>query len=163
MSSTLQVDNITNSAGTGAPNFPFGLSGGGVWTSFSVTGTWTSNTTYTGFYNIQGKNLLIRVGLILSGAPNSAVLSVSVPSGFTLDTSKMTNTTDDSLGQSFIDVGGTPTMGITGIASGNPTQIVPSYFAVASGLITLDQITDTAPVTFGTGNYISFGISIPIL
>lgn len=66
----------------------------GEWTSFTPTGTWTTNTTYSGLYRQVGDELQLRVYWITSGAPTTANFDVNLPSGFTIDTSKLPNGAD---------------------------------------------------------------------
>jgi hypothetical protein len=60
----------------------------GPWISFTPTGSFTTNTTYSGFYRQVGTDLEVTATLSFSGAPNVAGLSVNLPSGFTIDTGK---------------------------------------------------------------------------
>src|SRR5690606_15921129 len=46
-----------------------------------TTGSWTTNTTYTGKYWRKGDRLVADVTVTLGGAPDSASLTVDLPSG----------------------------------------------------------------------------------
>jgi len=59
------------------------------WTSYTPTGSWTSNTTYTGKWRQLGDTAEVQVRLALSGAPTAASLTVNLPSGLVIDTSKL--------------------------------------------------------------------------
>lgn len=59
------------------------------WVSYTPTGSWTSNTTYTGKWRQLGDTAEVQVRLALSGAPTAASLTVNLPSGLVIDTSKL--------------------------------------------------------------------------
>lgn len=64
------------------------------WIAFTPTGTFTTNTTYTGYYRRVGDSMEIQYNLTFAGAPNSVVCSVNLPSGFSIDTTKMADGTN---------------------------------------------------------------------
>lgn len=59
------------------------------WTAFTPTGSWTANTTYTGQYKRVGDMMHLQYFLLLSGAPTAANLTVNLPSGFSIDSTKL--------------------------------------------------------------------------
>lgn len=59
------------------------------WVSFTPTGTWTTNTTYTGQRRKVGDTLEIQYVATLSGVPNVSGLTFDIPSGFTVDAAKI--------------------------------------------------------------------------
>lgn len=52
---------------------------------FTPTGSWTTNSTYTGNYSRIGRNALINVKITLAGAPNAASLTINMPPGLSID------------------------------------------------------------------------------
>lgn len=57
------------------------------WTSWTPTGSWSTNVTYTGTRARIGNDLLARVKVAFTGAPAGAgALTVNLPSGLTIDT-----------------------------------------------------------------------------
>jgi len=61
-----------------------------TWQSFTPTGSWTTNTAYSGRYMREGSNLRIKYGIILSGVPGgTAQLGVNLPLGYSLDTASL--------------------------------------------------------------------------
>lgn len=54
--------------------------------SFTPTGTWTANTTYTGSHTRSGKMVRLNIDISLTGAPTSATLHIDFPSFAPLDT-----------------------------------------------------------------------------
>lgn len=68
------------------------------WVSYTPTGTWTANTTYTGKWRRVGDSMEMIINLAISGTPTSADLKVSyLPSGYSIDTAK-SGTARTSLG-----------------------------------------------------------------
>ena len=62
----------------------------GDWQTFTPTGLWTTNTTYTGQWRRVGDSMEIHAtAAILTGAPNTATFTLDVPFGLTFDTSKI--------------------------------------------------------------------------
>ena len=59
------------------------------WTAYTPTGGWTTNTTYSGYYRRVGDSMEITAKALLTGAPNAASLTINIPSGFTIDTTKL--------------------------------------------------------------------------
>lgn len=78
-----------------------------TWASYTPTGNWVTNTTYTGMYRRVGDSLDLRARILLSGTP-SGLISITIPSDLTIDTSKLLTaaTTGDVLGSGVtVDVG----------------------------------------------------------
>ena len=63
----------------------------GEWISFTPTGGWTGgNLTYTGRYRLVGDTLEVAINIAFTGAPSgSANVTLNLPSGFTVDQSKI--------------------------------------------------------------------------
>jgi len=63
------------------------------WVSYTPTGSWTSNTTYTGKWRRVGDSMQIMMKVALSGAPTAASLTLGLPSGYSIETTKINSTT----------------------------------------------------------------------
>ena len=88
----LKVDNILMTGGAGITGPP-----ATDWVSFTPTGSWTTNTTYTGQWRRNGDSIDLRYALALTGAPTSASLTLNLPTALTVDTNKVLN--GDRIGQ----------------------------------------------------------------
>jgi hypothetical protein len=129
-------------------------------TAFTPTGSWTSNTTYTGFWKRIGDSAQVRVRLTLSGAPTSTSLTAVLgPTGLTFDTSKMpTLSADGALGWASIFRGGDKALGsIQYAGSGTGVDV---YYDFGDG--TAARVTQAAPGTFASGDFIWFEYILPI-
>ncbi len=140
------------------------------WTSWTPTGSWSTNSTYSGYYRRVGDTLEFQGKIECSGAPTSATLTINLPSGMVVDTAKYINTTNDAqwttLGQfTILDNGVTVYSGFTRY-SNTPTtaQIAFSTFNASSTYVTgAGAVTQAVPHTFGSGDAIQFYGRIPIV
>lgn len=132
------------------------------WISFTPTGAWSTNTTYTGQYRRVGDSAEIRYNLALSGAPTSATLTVNMPSGLVIDTSnKIPNFSQD----------GTAVGYASGIHSNVYGTFLPTIDSTTKILLTYQStttasqasVTQAAPITWGNGDSLSISIRVPIV
>jgi hypothetical protein len=131
------------------------------WTAYTPTGTWSTNTTYTGFYKRVGEEMELDITVSTSGAPTSATLNVNLPSGFTVDTSKLSNTNT---------VGGYTLGSATVLDSGTGSFIaMPKYKSttalemnVVTGSGTEVLVNATTPMTFASGDTVHILARVPI-
>jgi len=56
---------------------------------FTPTGSWTTNTTYSGKWYRIGDSMLIEYDIALSGLPDNLDLTLEMPAGYIIDTSKL--------------------------------------------------------------------------
>jgi hypothetical protein len=135
----------------------------GEWQSYTPTGTWTTNTTYTGRYRRVGDSMDFEVKLVLAGAPNSTALYVNMPLGLTLDTTKIQEASGGNiLGSTYIlDAGVKDILGPVGYLSAS--QVRPQYADDAAAGVAPLAITQTAPITFGSSDTIIIRVdNVPI-
>lgn len=132
-------------------------------TSYVPTGSWTSNSTYSGTQRRVGDRLVIEGKIALSGAPNSTALSINLPSGLSVDTTKIgTDAGNLTIGSwSSSDTG---VSNYTGLIRYNNTTSVICVVSEASATYlrtaTVDQVT---PFTWGNTDYLNFKFDAPIL
>lgn len=133
------------------------------WVSFTPTGSWTTNTTYTGVYRRVGDSLEGQVDVTLSGAPNAVALSLNLPSGFSIDPNKITNTTSGNslFGHARLrDASGSGRI-LGDVSYNTSTQLY--VFALTSGSNAEAVVTATYPITFAAGDNITINYKVPIL
>jgi len=138
------------------------------WKNFTPTGSWTTNTTYTGKYRIVGDVMEMRVRALCSGAPTATGLAVSLPSGFSIDTSKLVETTAGvgSLGYGSALNAGTSFHGLL-VNYSNPT-LVSVYVGATGGTYisnanVTNAIPNAIPFAFGAGDAVDIVCSFPLL
>lgn len=147
--------NITAAAPIGAP------------TSYTPTGLWTTNTTYTGSYTRVGNWMKLSGTVSLAGAPNATVLTVNLPSGFTIDTSVPGFGADSTAPIGVAKV--------RDVAPGNTLTVTPYINSTTSitfgnqddtgsggGVLISAQVQETIPITWASGDYLRFEVEIPI-
>lgn len=163
---------IVRTAGTTALNLVNVIVGPGIqpqgavvtpWQAFTPTGSWISNTTYTGFYRRVGSQMEIDLKLALTGAPTNTTLTIDVPLGLHIDTASMTYVASQN-GQ-FMGGGEAQ---IT-----NSYQIEAQYFSTtqisfrdarkpATSVQWDNAVNATQPGTWANGSLLHATYSIPI-
>lgn len=129
--------------------------------SYAATGSWTANTTYTGFWHQEGKFLHGDVKLAMSGAPTAASLTVNLPSGLTIDTAAMAFASQNQtyLGKAEGAQGGSSYN--FQVAYNNTTSVAVIYQNATTGA--QGVVNATAPVTWASGATIHLYFSVPIV
>ncbi len=98
------------------------------WKSFTPTGSLTTNTTYSGYYRRVGDSVEILAKLAFSGVNTQGAVTVNLPSGMTIDTTKLVasvNTSDVHLGTCEVyDYSGAVTGIHPGLVNYNSTTMV---------------------------------------
>jgi hypothetical protein len=140
----------------------------GDWVSFTPanTGSWTANTTYTGKYRRVGNMMEVQVKAATSGAPSaSTALLFNLPSGVTIDTSVLINSTsqDSILGQAYI-ITGSQGRALPAIVRYNSTTNVKIRYMddQTYGVNDGGDVTDNSNGIFGAGDYVTAKFSVPI-
>lgn len=139
----------------------------GDWTTFTPTGTWTTNTTYTGRWRRVGSNVEVQVRIALSGAPTATSLFVNLPSGLSVDTSNILSTVsgDGNFGYVYAKPSAGNAKVLGKISYGTTTSVVlfgqngTGNIAAATEYF---SITQAAPFTFANGDLIYANFSVPV-
>lgn len=136
------------------------------WTAWTPTGSWTSNVTYTGYWRRVGDTGQYRVKVICSGAPTSASLTINLPSGHVIDSTKIPSTNAaerDTIGVVYVSDAGIA--GYRGFVAGDTsTSVQINYIATADASSTgsTTQVTQASPMTFGSGDFVEAEWTAPI-
>lgn len=137
----------------------------GNWESWTPTGTWNTNVTYEGLKRQVGEQIEYQVKITCSGTPNSAALTVNLPTDDVIDDSKLLGNQSlglDHLGSTYVlDLGVQEYEGR--VAYVDTTTIAPQVFTDNSNLEITGFITETSPFTFNTGDTIVCRFSVPII
>lgn len=133
------------------------------WTSFTPTGSWSTNTTYTGRYRRIGDSLDLDIFIGLTGAPTSASLTVNLPTGFVINTDKAASDGSNRINPFGIVIcrdGGTDSY--EGIIQYSSTTAIAVMKDDGDG--TISAVTQAAPFTWGNGDYMDIRLTgIPIV
>jgi hypothetical protein len=129
------------------------------------TGSWTTNTTYTGKWQRIGDRLIGVVTVSLSGAPTAAALLINLPPGMVIDVNKINNYT--VAGQAIMyDAGTAIYKGTVYVNTSSPSIFnVSAAVDTASGFVhDMDFGVDaTHPYTFANGDFLVISFDVPIL
>lgn len=137
-----------------------------VWTTYTPTGAWTTNTTYEGRWKRVGDSVEIFVRVTLAGAPNTASLTVNLPANMpALDTTKIISLSNDAvpLGSCIVyDNSPATSMNEAYVSMSGPAGIVrikTHAIGSSSGYTELDQAN---PITFATTDEVNLHYIMPI-
>jgi len=136
------------------------------WISFTPTGAFTTNTTYTGRYRRVGQDMEIEYMLEFSGAPNNVACTIDMPSGFVMDDSVLL---DPSI--EYTKVLGTvgiydsSAAGLT--KSGSLNYLTNTSFDVHTDVanatyLYAQSLNITSPITIAAGDKIFIQAKVPI-
>lgn len=131
---------------------------------FTPTGTWTTNTTYSGVWIRDGKFMDIKYSVTTSGAPTAAALTVGIPATYTMDIAgNYPPFGSIKVGDGYaIDVGVIRNVVAVDFATSTTLSLYP-YDASATYERILNNVNATIPFTFGSGDGITFNARVPIL
>lgn len=127
------------------------------WTSFTPTGSWSTNSTYTGRWRRVGDSIEVYFRITLAGAPTTANLTVNIPNNsvWTIDTAKLTAASGDvTLGAGNALDGGTRNY-VLNIGYNSTTAVNAHHTETTNA----GNVSEAGPITFGntdtvTGHYI---------
>jgi hypothetical protein len=137
-----------------------------AWQSYTPTGSWNTNVTYTGFYRRVGDSIEGLVRVTCSGAPNNTGLTIVVLGalGLTFDSAKLTAQSGGFapiLGEVLcVDAGAALYSGFAVYSSSDTLQL---YIGGASGsTVNGVNFSTTVPITFASGDFVEVKFRAPI-
>lgn len=143
----------------------------GRYTTFTPTGTWTTNTTYSGAWFRLGENMFINYRVTLAGAPDNTSLFVNLPlvNGATvmIDSGKLVMSANAArtavLGAGIINDANAGVYAAQ-ISYGTTFSLLAGVFAMSTGVTYLSraQIGATTPAVFASGDDITLHAVVPI-
>jgi hypothetical protein len=138
----------------------------GPWTSFTPTGAFTTNTTYTGKYRQVGQNLEIQYKMAFSGAPNFVNSTLLLPTGFTIDTNALNDATTNNYGigrgSLWDNSGGNIAYPLFGRYLDTTSIQIWSGTTSAANLSNSGTLTSTGPITIAVSDTVEFTVSVPV-
>jgi hypothetical protein len=149
---TVKIDNIR--VGPSERNFGVPVSD---WQSYTPSSSWSTNTSIDGQWRRIGDSMECQVDIQLSGAPDAATLTFDIPSGYTIDTSKVAAASTDRgvFGSAHaLDFGGTFKNANVVYSDTNSVKIISDGGSVGW--------SNTVPVTWGASDQITAIFKVPI-
>ncbi len=134
------------------------------WNSFTPTGSWVANSTYTGFWRRIGGNMEVQVNIALAGAPTSAALTINMPTGYTIDTTRLVNSTANV--GSFVGSASAKSAGSVSsllVKYNNTSSVVVLYLTSITVAANITNVDATHPGVFANGDAVAVLISVPIV
>lgn len=132
---------------------------------FTPTGSWTTNTTYTGSWYRQGQFAYITYAVTTTGAPNAASLTLNIPSEIgTVDLTKEVyilrghGTVTDYAIMDYDIIATTnnaTSIGLVSRRSNTGTNPVP--------VVISQPISNIYPFTFGSQDFVKITVQVPIV
>jgi hypothetical protein len=132
----------------------------------TVTGSWTTNTTYSAKMHRKCHRAYFRVMVTMAGAPDATNLTVNLPSGMVIDTSKLLDANREHLGDTtFYDNDGSGAGRLIGpVLYNNTTSVRPTIMSEASADTHYNQLIEqTSPLTVASSDKIFLEFSVPIV
>lgn len=139
----------------------------GRWVLFTPTGSWITNTVYSGAYRQVGSDMQVRVMVATSNTPTNVNLTVNMPTGFTIDTSVLFDVTAShypDLGRATAWFTGAATQSYDAIVAYNTTTSVQLGLPGPAGSFNLSgqNLNVTQPNTFAAGDGVDMFWQVPI-
>lgn len=135
------------------------------WISFVGSGSWVTNTTYSGFYRRVGGDMEVRLKILLSGAPNATTLTVNVPASQTIDTGRLPTVTAAliKVGDALIGDNGAFATIDGAVMYNSATTVRLHSKRLASGQYDFQGVDQITPFTFGNTDDIQASFKVPIV
>jgi len=138
------------------------------WVAYTPTGTWSTNTTYTGKWRRVGDSVHCMVQLSMAGNASGGSLVVDIPNAtaWTIDTAKLLGTTGNRTlipgsCQAFDST--VSNFGHCSIMYESTTRVRPQgESGTSGGGTTQNVVNDSVPFTFASGDLISLHFTVPI-
>lgn len=136
---------------------------------YAPAGTWTSNTTYSGTFRVIGDTLESHVSIELSGIPTTTStdgrLQVSLPAGYVIDTSQLSDENRIPLGSAtlFDNLGNWYAATVVWHNNLSNSEVEVLYHSVSGSLVTVTAVTDTTPFVWGAGDKVDIYYSVPVM
>ena len=127
----------------------------GDWTTFTPTCNSTTNTTPAGAWRRVGDSMQVLTKISFAGAPDNVSFTSSLPTGYTIDTTKLTTTSSVNLGSCSIKAAGTL---YDGAVHYETTSTVAVYYSNG----TSTAMTRTSPATIANLDFIWLLYTVPI-
>lgn len=129
------------------------------WAAWTPTGSWSTNTTYTGLKRRVGDEYEYQVKVLTSGAPTSAALTINIAETIDLNKLIQGGSAFENLGTGAANDSGTAYTLIVAGSSANAVQV--RYQSATTGASS--QVTQASPFTFGASDYVTVYFRVPIL
>lgn len=131
------------------------------WASFTPTGSWSTNTTYSGMMRRSKDGAEFVIQLALAGAPTATALTVNLP--VTIDTAKVPGDTR-RYGDVLLAAGGygSTQRGLGYVYHNTTTAVSVGVLDDAAGTADLRALTHNDPAVLGNGDRVVLRFAVPV-
>jgi hypothetical protein len=132
------------------------------WVPFTVTHSWLTDVTATGYYRQVGDSIQARYFLSMTGSPTGPDLTIQLPPGLSFDSTKLMSSSQELVGGGILNDSGSTQFKIQAAnPSGNSFSVLlPTDITV--GIAYTSAVTPIVPVVLVAGDSIAIDISAPI-
>lgn len=131
-----------------------------AWQAWTPTGTWTTNTTYTGRKRQVGSDYEYEILVALTGAPNNVQLDINLQE--TMDANVILTSARSDLGlATFTDTGVNTFFGRVAYFNATTIRIYSENVGGTSNIT--GNVNGTTPFAFGNGDVVMIRFKAPIL
>lgn len=134
--------------------------------AFTPGSTWAANTTHTGFFSREGRNMRIQFKETLTGAPTAATLKLDIPTGYLIDTAKFIGTSvfPMPIGYGFAyDTTGAGDVVSSFARHEDDNTVTISVQNTGTSYGTQAALNATVPFTFASGDHVVIHLLVPIV
>jgi len=125
------------------------------WTAYTPGGSFT-NTTRTGFWRRAGDSMEIQIDGLLTGTPGAVIFSVNLPSGYSIDTSKLSSVSTKVLGLASASDSGTAAYAGQNVIYASTTSVQVQQIGASA------TWTQAIPYTWAINDTFSLLFEVPI-
>jgi hypothetical protein len=135
----------------------------GITRAVTFTGSWVSNATYAAKETRIGQWAEYDVLVSCTGSPTAANLSITLPTGRTIDTNQITSTgSANTFGLGSATDSGTASYSLR-VTYSSTTALVAYWIGDIAGEENYQGlVSNSAPFSFGSGDSVNFKFRIPI-
>lgn len=127
--------------------------------SFTPTGGFVTNATWTGKWERIGDLLHVKFKVALSGAPGASVFNINLPFSLAIDPAK-TLSAFDPVGLGVVDIGANSYPITLQKDFLTTTKVAGAYYSSSPDILT--SISNTQPAAFGNGSSVTGFFKVPI-
>lgn len=136
------------------------------WTAYTPSSSWNTNVTLSGQWRRVGGELEVRARVLCTGLPNSANLSFGIPTGLTIDTTKMTDTGvngNEPIGVAMATDSGVQYYPGDVIYLTTTTVAVQPYKTDVTYATNATSYSAGVPITYGNNDTVTVMFKVPIV
>ena len=132
------------------------------WVSYTPTGSWT-NATYTGKWRRIGDSMEVNFEATLTGAASGVDFNVSIPTGYTIDTSKFAEAIflQSIFGSAFLSDASANTHHFAQVGYLSTSTVFLTYQNQTTGQV--NSLTASLPFVWASGDKIKGTFQVPIV